>query len=102
LVRNAREAMADRAVGERLVTLAAAVGADNMIVVSVSDRGHGITPELAQNLFSPFTTTKSDGMGMGLSICRSIIEYHEGQMRFQPNVPQGAIFEFTLPIAENA
>ncbi len=102
LVRNAREAMAERAVGERLVTLTAAVGADNMIVVSVSDRGHGISPELAQNLFSPFTTTKSDGMGMGLSICRSIIEYHEGQMRFQPNVPQGAIFEFTLPIAENA
>jgi two-component system, LuxR family, sensor histidine kinase DctS len=69
-------------------------------VIRVADVGTGIAPDIAADLFSPFVTTKSEGMGMGLSICRSIIEYHEGQMRFMPNVPTGCIFEFTLPTAE--
>jgi signal transduction histidine kinase len=63
----------------------------------VADTGHGINSQDAIRLFTPQFTTKPDGMGMGLSICRAIIEVHEGRLWFSPNTPQGAIFQFTLP-----
>jgi signal transduction histidine kinase len=66
--------------------------------VSVTDYGVGIFTENAEQLFNAFFTTKSGGMGMGLSICRSIIEAHGGQLWATANVPHGARFEFTLPV----
>ena len=64
---------------------------------SVSDRGHGITEEVARQLFTPFFTTKEEGMGLGLSLCRTVVEQHGGTLRFEPNLPQGTTFRFTLP-----
>ncbi len=101
LIRNAREAMAGLPVEARRLTLRAVQSSPQFVNFSVSDVGSGLANEVADNLFSPFMTTKSDGMGMGLSICRSIIEYHEGQMRYVPNAPRGASFEFSLPIASD-
>jgi C4-dicarboxylate-specific signal transduction histidine kinase len=101
LIRNAREAMAALPVEERRLTLRAVQSTPQFVNFSVSDVGTGLASDVAENLFSPFMTTKTDGMGMGLSICRSIIEYHEGQMRYVPNLPRGASFEFSLPIASD-
>ncbi|HEX4326709.1 MAG TPA: ATP-binding protein, partial [Burkholderiales bacterium] len=60
-------------------------------------RGHGIPAEVEAELFSPFFTTKENGMGMGLNICRSIVELHEGHLWFTRNGSGGSIFHFTLP-----
>jgi signal transduction histidine kinase len=68
------------------------------VLVSVTDCGVGISAENADRLFDAFFTTKSSGMGMGLSICRSIIEAHGGRLWAAANVPFGAIFQFTLPV----
>jgi PAS domain S-box-containing protein len=73
------------------------------VLVAVKDSGVGISPENADNLFNAFFTTKTSGMGMGLSICRSIVEAHGGRIWAEPNVPQGTTFHFTLPLhRENA
>jgi two-component system sensor histidine kinase DctS len=64
---------------------------------SVSDRGHGVSQEVAQQLFTPFFTTKEEGMGLGLSLCRTVVEQHGGLLHFEPNPPQGTTFRFTLP-----
>jgi signal transduction histidine kinase len=66
-------------------------------MVSVEDTGRGIDPKDIDQVFNPLFTTKPHGMGMGLSICRSIIEAHEGQLWASPNRSQGAVFQFTLP-----
>jgi signal transduction histidine kinase len=68
------------------------------VLVSVTDCGVGISAENADRLFNPFFTTKSGGMGMGLSICRSIIAAHGGRLEAKANVPHGATFQFTLPV----
>ena len=68
-----------------------------LVEVQVIDRGHGISPEQAEKLFAPFYTTKPDGMGMGLNICRSIIEFHSGRLWVTPNAEGGSIFHFTVP-----
>jgi signal transduction histidine kinase len=65
--------------------------------VGVRDTGPGLNPESLSRLFEPFYTTKPDGMGMGLSICRSIIEAHGGRLWAIPSEPQGALFQFTIP-----
>jgi signal transduction histidine kinase len=67
------------------------------VVVSVEDTGAGIQPQDVDRIFNPLFTTKSHGMGMGLSICRSIIEAHGGRLWAVPNKPEGAIFHFSLP-----
>lgn len=72
------------------------------VAVEVLDRGCGITEEQLQRLFTPFFTTKSSGMGMGLSICRSIINAHGGQLNYYPNPDGGSIFKFTLPAIVDA
>ena len=72
------------------------VGAD-VVEVAVIDRGHGISEEGRAQLFTPFYTTKAEGMGMGLNICRSIIEFHNGRLVVDANPEGGTIFAFTLP-----
>lgn len=67
------------------------------IEFSVTDVGLGIAPEVAQQLFTPFFTTKAEGMGLGLSLCRTVIEQHGGTLAFEANPPQGTVFSFTLP-----
>src|SRR5271156_4540930 len=71
---------------------------DQQVLVTVTDCGVGFSADNAGQLFNTFFTTKSSGMGMGLSICRSIIELHGGRIRAAPNVPHGATIEFTLPL----
>jgi C4-dicarboxylate-specific signal transduction histidine kinase len=71
---------------------------ETQVLVSATDCGVGISAENADRLFNPFFTTKSSGMGMGLSICRSIMEAHGGRLWATANVPCGAVFHFTLPV----
>jgi len=72
---------------------------EHQLMFSVSDIGPGIAPDVAQQLFTPFFTTKAEGMGLGLSLCRTVIEQHGGNLGFAPNTPQGTVFSFTLPLA---
>ena len=95
LVRNAVEAMADS--GRRTLAIAADSTTDDMIEVSVADTGAGLSPKIRAKLFEPFVTTKASGLGVGLSICRVIIEAHGGQLWADDNPGGGTIFRFTLP-----
>lgn len=97
LLRNAVEAMAKTP--KRELTLALARSGEDMIEVSVSDTGHGISEEIAGQLFKPFITTKPNGMGIGLAISKSIVEAHGGEMRVEANPGGGTVFRFTLPVA---
>jgi signal transduction histidine kinase len=67
------------------------------VVVAVEDSGTGLDPTIADQIFESFVSTKPEGMGMGLSICRSIIEAHGGRIAASPRVPHGTIFRFTIP-----
>ena len=96
LIRNALEAM--DASDERRLTVEAAA-ADEMVTVTVADTGPGLSAEVAQNLFQPFVTTKARGLGVGLSICRSIIEAHGGRIWASPRTGGGTAFAFTVPFA---
>jgi two-component system sensor kinase FixL len=73
---------------------------DSMVAVSVADTGSGIAPSIEAQLFQPFVTTKSEGMGIGLSVCRAIVEAHGGRLWVEPNPGGGSVFWFTLPVAE--
>jgi C4-dicarboxylate-specific signal transduction histidine kinase len=95
LIMNAIDAMA--ATSEpRTLTLRIEPFEADRVMVSVADTGTGISSSDLDRMFSPLFTTKSDGMGMGLSICRAIIEAHDGQLWFGPNTPEGAVFKFTV------
>jgi two-component system sensor kinase FixL len=96
LVRNGFEAMADTD-GEMLV-IETANGDPGFVTVSVSDNGAGLSPEIQNQLFRPFVTTKEKGMGVGLSICQTLVEAHGGRIWTEPNLPHGAIFRFRLPL----
>lgn len=97
LVKNGIEAMRDTPQPERQLTVSARLADNRMVEVTVADRGHGIGVTTAEELFAPFYTTKPEGMGMGLPICRSIIEFHQGRLWVEPNPGGGTIFSFTLP-----
>jgi two-component system sensor histidine kinase DctS len=64
---------------------------------SVTDHGEGLSEDVARQLFTPFFTTKAEGMGLGLSLCRTVIEQHGGALSFEPALPRGTVFRFTLP-----
>ena len=108
LARNGMQAMdaADGATGRLLrlrVARVVAVGgpggeeARRWLEFSVADVGCGISEEVAGRLFTPFFTTRPDGMGLGLSLCRTVVEQHGGVLMFEPNIPRGTVFRFTLP-----
>ena len=99
LARNGMQAMDRPEIRRRVLQLGVQrVAADpRWIEFSVTDVGPGIAPDVAQQLFTPFFTTKAEGMGLGLSLCRTVIEQHGGTLAFGPNPPQGTVFTFTLP-----
>jgi two-component system sensor histidine kinase DctS len=100
LTRNGIEAMADAQPLKRVLRVVAhADPLAKMVVVQVIDNGHGIPQEVAERLFSPFFSTKAEGMGMGLNICRTAIEFHGGTLTHRENPQGGTIFTFTLPVA---
>jgi PAS domain S-box-containing protein len=97
LLLNAFEAMRESQTTDRHVVVRAVVADDGMIKVSIRDQGPGLSPETLKNLFEPFFTTKQNGLGMGLSISRSIIEAHNGRLWAENNSGPGATFSFTIP-----
>ncbi len=97
LVRNAIEALEEEPPPLPIVEISTGVK-DGRIVVNVTDNGHGFDPDKLDEVFHPFYTTKKGGMGMGLSICRTIIEGHGGRISAHRNKPQGTTMRFTLPI----
>ena len=99
LTMNGIEAMADSEPGQRRLEIRSANEESGHVLVAVEDTGPGLDLAQADRLFEAFFTTKPDGMGMGLSICRSIIDAHGGRLWASPNRPNGAIFQFTLPAA---
>ncbi len=102
LILNAVEAMS--AVDERVreLLISTRESRTNGVLVAVHDSGPGIDPENIERVFDAFYTTKSSGVGMGLSICRSIIDAHGGRLCAGANEPRGAVFEFTLPSPETS
>lgn len=99
LIRNAMEAMQATPIDKRTLNVRLSREAEQL-KVSIVDRGTGIAPEQLEQLFKPFYTTKSTGMGMGLNICRSIIEHHQGRLWVEPNPGGGSRFIFTIPFSE--
>jgi two-component system sensor histidine kinase DctS len=103
LARNAMQAMDEARVASPslLIQVRRADAADGAgkgwMEFSVADEGPGIPPEVKEQLFTPFFTTKAEGMGLGLSLCRTVVEQHGGSLAFEPNRPRGTIFRFTLP-----
>jgi two-component system sensor kinase FixL len=97
LIRNGLEAMMDSAVRSLTISTAAS---DDLATVCIEDTGSGISEALAPQLFQPFVTSKRTGMGIGLSICRTIIEAHGGRIWFEPAPEGGTAFRFTLPLTE--
>jgi two-component system sensor histidine kinase DctS len=100
LTRNGMQAMAEDT-AHKVLTLcvqpAASSGNNRWLEFSVADVGHGIAQDVAEKLFTPFFTTKQEGMGLGLSLCRTVVEQHGGFLSHRPNVPRGTVFSFTLP-----
>ena len=106
LTRNAMQAMDQPAITERVLLLRVATApgrvesapeARRWLEFSVADVGSGIDDAVARRLFTPFFTTRTDGMGLGLSLCRTVVEQHGGALVFEPNRPRGTVFRFTLP-----
>lgn len=101
LARNAMQAMDQPHILERVLHLRVRRGKGDerrqWLEFSVADVGDGMSPEVQQQLFNPFFTTKAEGMGLGLSLCRTVIEQHGGVLMFEPHAPQGTVFIFTLP-----
>ncbi|MFB9287112.1 nitrogen regulation protein NR(II) [Pseudoduganella plicata] len=100
LTRNGIEAMANVPLARRTLTVEACYDAPaHQVSVCIVDNGHGIPQDVAERLFSPFFSTKAQGMGMGLNICRTAIEFHGGTLTHRDNPGGGTIFTFTLPAA---
>lgn len=100
LIVNAAQAMGTVADGARELLLTTREVEANVLLVAVRDSGPGLDAAHLERIFDPFYSTKPGGLGMGLSICRSIIEAHGGRLWAGPNEPRGAVFQFSLPIGE--
>jgi len=98
LIRNAMDAMEESAARDLVITVLAE--GRTHVRISVADTGSGISPEIADQLFTPFLTTKRQGMGVGLSISRTIVEAHGGRIWAENGADRGAIFRVRLPVAE--
>ena len=101
LIINAVEALSSVGEGPRELIISTAETESNGVLVAIRDSGPALTPASLERVFDAFYTTKPDGLGMGLSICRSIIEAHGGQLWASVNVPRGAVFQFTVPVHSN-
>lgn len=101
LARNAMQAMENVEPRQRKLTMAARWSESTARVeFAVIDQGVGIPPEVAEQLFTPFFTTKHEGMGLGLSMCRTVLEQHGGELHYRSNTPRGTVFTFSLPVQE--
>lgn len=97
LLMNGIEAMIDSAEAPRELSMRSAYTASGNVEIAVGDAGTGLAPSTAEQVFDAFYTTKPDGLGMGLAICRQIVEAHGGSLWAEANAPRGAVFRFTLP-----
>jgi two-component system sensor histidine kinase DctS len=101
LARNGMQAMDLPELKERVLTMAVRRSSDGnnarWVEFSIMDCGAGISAEVAEQLFTPFFTTRTEGMGLGLSLCRTVVEQHGGHLDYRPHLPQGTEFVFTLP-----
>lgn len=97
LIRNAIEAMVEASSPRRDLTISSAPDGEGMVRIGIADTGPGLVPEVSERLFQPFNTSKPSGMGVGLSICRTIVESHGGRIWAEPNTAGGTTFHFTLP-----
>jgi signal transduction histidine kinase len=99
LVLNSIEAMGTMSITERTLTISSTEEPPNYAVVSVMDSGVGLDTAACSKVFDAFYTTKPEGIGIGLSICRSIVDRHGGNISASPNQPRGTTFRFSLPFA---
>ena len=100
LLRNASEALTNAGRYDGRIVIDAAAEPEGMITIRVTDNGPGLDPDLANQPIAAFTTTKRDGLGLGLSLSRSVIEAHGGQLRIE-STPRGVCASFTLPAVKN-
>jgi C4-dicarboxylate-specific signal transduction histidine kinase len=98
LIFNAIEAMREMSERPRHLTIVSCTEGPDALRIEVRDSGMGLDPRHAAHLFEPFYTTKAEGIGIGLSISRSIVEAHGGQLTAGPNTPHGAVFRLSLPV----
>jgi signal transduction histidine kinase len=101
LIHNAIEAMDTVKRDDRLLRVKSEPLDDALIAVAIEDNGPGIDPAHMRNIFDPFVTTKTGGMGLGLAICRMIVERHGGELSVSPAQPRGSVFRVVLPSAKN-
>jgi len=101
LIMNAVEVMSGVSDGTREMLISTGKSESGGVLVAVRDSGPGLAPATVERLFDAFYTTKPGGLGMGLSICRSIIEAHGGRLWASANLPRGASFQFALPAIAN-
>jgi len=99
LIINGMDAMSDVPKSQRRITGRTALLSNGSVEIAISDSGPGIPPDELDHVFEPFFTTKNDGMGMGLSIARTIVEAHGGRIRAETQVGGGAVFRLNLPLA---
>jgi signal transduction histidine kinase len=97
LITNAVDSMAAPDGGDRVLRVRSDNDMAKGVTISVEDNGRGVEPRHMDQIFNPLFTTKTQGMGMGLAICRSIVEAHDGRLWATPNRPRGAVFQFSLP-----
>jgi signal transduction histidine kinase len=102
LLLNAFDAMDGRPASDRMVAVSITLQSPQVVRVAVRDRGAGLPGDLLALIFNPFVTSKSQGLGLGLSISRTIIEMHGGRLWAENNTDQGATFYFTLPVGDAA